>query len=170
MIASQDPAAKALMRQVDLPAHGAIPAESRKRRHCFPLRRLVLMGQDTPENLALFFGKAKSARVVTGPQRTYRLEALFGGAPTGSLGHRINMSGGLDLMGPSWTPRPASATETWELQEIRAIQEALRNDERILFPRMAIDGDIDSFLEERYGIEKLDKMMTLYFYAYELMV
>ncbi|KAK8039797.1 hypothetical protein PG993_008208 [Apiospora rasikravindrae] len=166
-IAGQDPPAQALMKQLGLPARGGIPAHKRKYRFRLPLRRLVVTGQDTPENLTLFFGKGKEAEDVIDCQHSYRLEVLFGSTP-GSMRHEIIMQCELDLLCPHWSPRPASATEDWEVQEIRAFHHEFRNNKRLFYPGGTLDNRVQ-FLVERYGAARWEEMNELYMYALEFM-
>ncbi|KAK7948983.1 uncharacterized protein PG986_009869 [Apiospora aurea] len=167
-IAGQDPPAQALMKQLGLPAHGEIPVRMREFGFRLPLRRLVVTGQDTPENLTLFFGKGKEAEDVTYCQHMFRIEALFE-PPPGSIRYEIVKASELDLMCPGWSPRPASAAESWKLQEIRAIHHAFRNNKHLSFPDGKFEDRIQ-FLVERYGVSRWEEMEELYTYAVEFMV
>ncbi|KAK7980080.1 hypothetical protein PG989_012537 [Apiospora arundinis] len=148
-VASQDPSARALMRRIGIPCSGIGHGEGHD--VGYVLCRLIVTGQDTPENLELFFGKASKTGWVKDNQALFRLEALIGPVP-GSLRHCIDTAMGYHDGCPGWTPRPASAIETWQLQEIRDLQHALSHGK--------IPSDLEDFrlfMLERYGNERLEE-------------
>ncbi|MCJ1424112.1 hypothetical protein MMC29_001999, partial [Sticta canariensis] len=86
----------------------------------YPIRRLIITGEDTPVNLALLFGplwEKESAAV-----RKTRIEVLLC-PPPGSPSHTAAQY--LDEGSPRWTPRAPSADEQAELAQVREMQELL---------------------------------------------
>ncbi len=96
-----------------------------------PVRRLVLTGKDTPENLALFFGHGQANAVedtggIAQSHKDSRIEALLR-PPPGSPMYVLNRSLKHDRGCPTpWTPREPSAAEARHIQEVRDMQETIR--------------------------------------------
>ncbi|KAK7747618.1 hypothetical protein SLS62_009029 [Diatrype stigma] len=129
MIALHDPAALALARDL----HLALPApgSSGSGYHFKKLmRRLIVTGRDTPENIRLFFGSggggARSAELARAHAEN-RMEVLLR-PPAGSAQHAEAAALGLDGGCPveNWTPREPSVAEAGELRTIRSMQNAIR--------------------------------------------
>lgn len=84
----------------------------------YPIRRLVVTGEDTPANLALLLGplwEIKQGAVV----KKTRMEVLLC-PPPGSPSHAASKP--LDEGSPGWTPRAASADEQAELAKVSEMQ------------------------------------------------
>ncbi|KAK7750872.1 hypothetical protein SLS62_007135 [Diatrype stigma] len=117
-IAACDPAARALARAIGIDL--AVPSGL-----AMPMRRLVVTGKDTAENLALFFGSGwrESTRDL---HADLRLEVLLA-PPPGSPMHKYAEGLRLDAGCPRpWTPRAADADEARHVAKIRAMQDAIR--------------------------------------------
>lgn len=99
--------------------------------HSMPLRRLVVTGKDTPENLALFFGSESSdsdsgSGSIRELHEDCRFEVLLE-PPPGSPKYKMAQHMRWDVGCPQpWTPRAASADEERQVAEIRAAQEDIR--------------------------------------------
>jgi hypothetical protein len=88
-----------------------------------PMRRLVVTGKDTPENLSLFFGP--NAASIEDIHQSTRIEALLE-PPRGSpmYAHLTGMN--LDKNCPPWTLRGPSPVETQKVKEVKDMQEIIR--------------------------------------------
>lgn len=85
----------------------------------YPIRRLIITGEDTPANLALLLGplwEIKEGAIV----KKTRIEVLLC-PPPGSPSHAASQS--LDVGSPRWTPRAPNADEQVELAKVRDMQE-----------------------------------------------
>ncbi|KAK5719412.1 hypothetical protein LTR15_007935 [Elasticomyces elasticus] len=86
-----------------------------------PIRRLVVTGKDIPENFRLFFGPVSSRLSV--PHFEYRMQVLLDPPPGSWVYTHVTP---LDEGSPYWSPRPASASEQIDIDEIKLIQELMR--------------------------------------------
>ena len=86
------------------------------------MRRLVVTGKDTPENLKLLFGP-KWLRGVSSTHAQCRLELLCQ-PPPGSPCYLRNVL--LDSGSPGQSPRTASEAEQRRVDEIRWMQRSMR--------------------------------------------
>lgn len=84
------------------------------------MRRLVLAGKDTPKNIELIYGPSWAAEQSLWDET--RIEVLLK-PPPGSPSYA--MSSSVDIGAPAQTPRPASAEETIQIQEVRDMQAAI---------------------------------------------
>ncbi|KAK5682036.1 hypothetical protein LTR17_027418, partial [Elasticomyces elasticus] len=87
------------------------------------LRRLIVTGKDTAENMRLLFGPLSSKLMLT--YREIRLQVLLD-PPKGSMTHSWTRMFGLDNGCPVWSPRPATEAEQRDAQKIRHMQAAMR--------------------------------------------
>jgi hypothetical protein len=88
-----------------------------------PLRRLVITGHDTPENLELLLGPEwKNAQGST--HEDMRIHALIN-PPPGSPSYALYSK--FDEDSPSWSPRPANDVEEEKLQNVKDMQSAIRS-------------------------------------------
>ncbi|KAK2762747.1 hypothetical protein FQN54_000921 [Arachnomyces sp. PD_36] len=88
-----------------------------------PIRRLVITGEDTPENLETLLGpKWRTAQAST--HEEIRLHVLLD-PPRGSSCYALYS--GFDKDAPSVSPRPASDEEKQKLQRVRDMQAAIRS-------------------------------------------
>ncbi|KAK4913679.1 hypothetical protein LTR49_018013 [Elasticomyces elasticus] len=88
-----------------------------------PLRRLIVTGKDTAENMRLLFGPLSSKLMFT--HREIRLQVLLD-SPTGSMTHSWATIFGLDKGCPVWSPGPATEAEQRDVKKIRHMQSAMR--------------------------------------------
>lgn len=122
----------------------------------FPMRRLVVTGKDTPENLSLFFGQHNSVQEV---HKNVRLEVLLR-PPPGSPMYVLSTSTGADENCPSWTPREPSAAESVEIEEIRAMQEVIRSHMGARGVENISTNDMRDILVENFGNQWSAKLQT----------
>jgi len=78
----------------------------------YPIRRLVLTGNDTPENFRILFGVDNVPRI----HAETRKEVLMGFATQKGSPSDV-MAGFLDEGCPAFSPRPANETEQEEIRE-----------------------------------------------------
>ncbi|KAI0381176.1 hypothetical protein F5Y04DRAFT_289074 [Hypomontagnella monticulosa] len=118
-VAAYDPQADILARNIGL----TLPSrETELRGINFPMRRLVVAGEDTPENLSLFFGQSNS---IQGLHKDVRLEILLQ-PPPGSTMYALAVTRKLDEGCPPWkVPRGPSAAELLEVLEITDLQKEI---------------------------------------------
>lgn len=90
----------------------------------YPIRRLVATGKDSPENFRKLLGWNGKDEIKATHQRVRR-EVLLR-PPRGSPSWKLAQGLQLDENCPEWTPRPASAAEEKEIQEIRDMQELIK--------------------------------------------
>ncbi|KAI4178876.1 MAG: hypothetical protein L6R41_008168 [Letrouitia leprolyta] len=91
----------------------------------YPMRRLVITGEDTPENRAIFFGPDWEAETKDLHQDC-RVEVLLAQGnppPEGSPAHA--MSAFMDEGCPGWKPRPAEEDEKAVLAEFPDFQKRM---------------------------------------------
>jgi hypothetical protein len=84
----------------------------------YPMRRLIVSGEDTPANMLLLFGptwEADTTRTHEDARRTVLLSP-----PPGSPSH--TMAGFMDQGLVSWRPRPANAEEEVFIQSVMRVQ------------------------------------------------
>lgn len=83
------------------------------------LRRLVVTGKDTPENLQLLFGRMwrESVGLVHAEERVRILMKAHPGCP-GDITDAIRE---FDKSAPTWSPRPASKTEQSRVSNVRLL-------------------------------------------------
>lgn len=84
----------------------------------YPMRRLIIAGEDTPANMAILFGptwKADTAEI----HRQTRLEVLLA-APPGSPSHTLGSALDQDYTGPR-RPREASEDERETIARVRRL-------------------------------------------------
>ncbi|KAJ9314769.1 hypothetical protein DTO271D3_5015 [Paecilomyces variotii] len=118
-IAYRVPEARALARSIKL----TLPKGQGSNNVIQPLRRLVITGEDTPENLELLFGpnwKESSSQV----HERIRLE-VFLRPPRESITYGIYAS--MDAGTPAFSPRAANDAERRKVRTIRDIQFIARN-------------------------------------------
>ncbi|KAI1776242.1 hypothetical protein F4818DRAFT_457687 [Hypoxylon cercidicola] len=119
-VAAHDPKANALARDVGI----SLPTSSSEfRGPPFAMKRLVVTGKDTPENMSLFFGQH---RLVPETQKHARLDVLLR-PPPGSAMYFLSKTSEHDENCPPWTPRETSAAEAKEIEEIGTMQGVLRS-------------------------------------------
>ncbi|KAK0659434.1 hypothetical protein QBC41DRAFT_287127 [Cercophora samala] len=114
--APADPQARALMTSLRLEGH------PNSRGTALPLYRLVLTGQDTPENMRLLFGPQYESTLKSDHENT-RVECLLD-PPPGSPSHVMNSY----MNDPSVVRslRPATEAEQQKVDEVRKIQNLVR--------------------------------------------
>ncbi|KAK4889814.1 hypothetical protein LTR27_011432 [Elasticomyces elasticus] len=117
-VAYTQPDSVALARTLNL----TLPSTANSEGYVKPLRRLVVMGKDTPENMELLFGPGWQ-QDVQGCHDECRMEVLLN-PPHGSPSYA--MSASLDNGGPGWSPRPAAQAEQRRVDEVRQMQELVR--------------------------------------------
>ncbi|KAI1456208.1 hypothetical protein F4805DRAFT_433530 [Annulohypoxylon moriforme] len=119
-VAAHDAKAQALANEIGLTlpnaTNRAFPALN------MPIRRLVLTGKDTSENLSLFFGQ-NMTDAITRTHQDNRLEALLD-PPEGSP--MDVMARDFDENCPPRNVRPPSHAEAGEVKKIRGMQEIIR--------------------------------------------
>jgi hypothetical protein len=89
----------------------------------YPIRRLVITGKDTPENITILLGpndKDSISRI----HKDIRLEVLLR-PPKGSPMYALTAMQKLDENCPAWSPRQASATEEEDVRKIKDMQERI---------------------------------------------
>ncbi|KAK3374335.1 hypothetical protein B0T24DRAFT_667390 [Lasiosphaeria ovina] len=116
--AAKDPDARALLKSLHLESY---PVDQMLTLH-LPLRRLVLAGQDTPENLELLFGPHYKQGVKK-DHEDMRIECLLD-PPPGSPSHAKYAT--TDAASLNASPRPATEAEQKMVKEVRDIQEQIR--------------------------------------------
>jgi hypothetical protein len=89
-----------------------------------PIRRLVVTGKDTPENIMKLVGP-NDKDAVEQIHKDTRIEVLLR-PPQGSPMYAVAAFGKLDENCPPWTPRGASAAEDEEVTKIKDMQELIR--------------------------------------------
>lgn len=94
-------------------------------RYRAPIRRLVVTGKDSPENIAKFLGRGGREEIER-THREIRIEVLLR-PPPGSPMYVVATSLNLDENCPAWTPRAASAAEQAEVRKIRDMQGLIRS-------------------------------------------
>ncbi|KAK3903551.1 hypothetical protein C8A05DRAFT_43218 [Staphylotrichum tortipilum] len=132
--ARADPAAQALMRSLNLgppPPHGGI---------ALPLRRLVVTGQDTSENMQLLFGP-QWERHIKEDHETARIECLLN-PPPGSPSHVMNAWMDDGSLIPS--PRPATEAEQQRVKKVKEMQALIQR--RIGVGKSPSSGDMQAIL------------------------
>ncbi|KAK4501902.1 hypothetical protein PRZ48_007711 [Zasmidium cellare] len=87
-----------------------------------PIRRLVVTGKDTSENMELLFGPSWSNHLKTQLDEA-RFNVLLN-PPRGSPSYAMNSR--LDNGAPSWSPRPAGDDEKQKIVEVREMQSKIR--------------------------------------------
>ncbi|KAK0647174.1 hypothetical protein B0T16DRAFT_329764 [Cercophora newfieldiana] len=115
--APTDPAACALMSSLRLPDGHPNGGET-----SLPLHRLILTGQDTPDNMRLLFGP-QYERTLQDDHETARTEFLLD-PPPGSPWHALTAS----MHDPSLARslRPATDAEKQKVEEVREMQALIR--------------------------------------------
>lgn len=114
------------------------------------MRRLVITGKDTPENIAIFFGRGKP-NITEEVHNSCRLGVLLR-PPLGSSMYVFNRVHGLDRGCPEpWTPREPSADEARQLHEIRDMQETIRNHVGHRGTHDIRDSDMQEILVRKFG-------------------
>ncbi|KAG6368943.1 hypothetical protein INS49_003161 [Diaporthe citri] len=78
----------------------------------YPIRRLVVTGQDTPSNMRLLFGTSSISNMT--PYHEARRLVLIDELS----GVSSSAAGNLDQGCPYWSPRPASREETEEIEKL----------------------------------------------------
>ncbi|KAI6082766.1 hypothetical protein F4821DRAFT_206245 [Hypoxylon rubiginosum] len=152
-VAAHDPQARAIAREIGI----TLPISNSEFRGLnFPMRRLVVTGKDTPENLSLFFGQHNSVQEV---HKNVRLEVLLR-PPPGSPMYVLSTSTGADENCPSWTPREPSAAESVEIEEIRAMQEVIRSHMGARGVENISTNDMRDILVENFGNQWSAKLQT----------
>lgn len=91
-----------------------------------PLRRLVITGKDTADNLALCFGQHNVSGLVAWLQRQLRREILLRPDPRSFMSTTVRAMN-LDENCPRWTPRRMNDREHAEILEIKVIQAMMRS-------------------------------------------
>ncbi|RYP70732.1 hypothetical protein DL771_005227 [Monosporascus sp. 5C6A] len=155
-IAPYDPKAKSLASDIGL----ALPGPNDE----FPgfamlMRRLVVTGRDTPENLSLLFGQNKAGQLDECHKDT-RLEVLLR-PPPGSPMYVMAKSMGYDENCPPWTPREPSATEAQKIKEIRDMQETIRRHMGSRGVSNITSGDMREILVSNFG-NRWSQVMKVY--------
>ncbi|KAK5112799.1 hypothetical protein LTR85_011133 [Meristemomyces frigidus] len=89
-----------------------------------PIRRLVVTGKDTPENLQLFFGPNWEYTIKASHEEA-RIEVLLD-PPTGSPSYAMTANAGFGSDAPAWSPRPASEVESRKVAEVTEMQTCIR--------------------------------------------
>ena len=89
----------------------------------YPIRRLVVTGKDTPENMAILLGN-NDPSLVEDIRKMMRIEVLLN-PPPGSPMYVVAKVNGYDRNSPIWTPREPSAEEKERLGKIRDMQERI---------------------------------------------
>ncbi|KAL8684037.1 MAG: hypothetical protein Q9186_000067 [Xanthomendoza sp. 1 TL-2023] len=84
----------------------------------YPIRRLVITGEDTPENLTLLLGPLWESHLGQGRHKA-RIEVLICPPPGSPLSVSYKEH---DRGSPAWTPRPANAEEVAKLAKVRDMQ------------------------------------------------
>ncbi|KAI1254475.1 hypothetical protein MGN70_003879 [Eutypa lata] len=117
-VATEDPEAQALAREIGLPS----PTDG-----FVSLRMggLVATGKDTPENLTLFF--SRQCEHIKQWHEEHRMEVLLCPAP-GSIMHAESQNRGFEAIWPrsGWTQREPSAAKARMVEQIRDMQERVR--------------------------------------------
>lgn len=114
--AHQSPAAVDLAKRLGLDLPTA-ETEGFKSGLMYPMRRLVITGEDTPKNKELFFGPNWETETKDLHQDC-RIEVLLAqGKPPPEGSPAYAMSAFMDEGCPSWTPRPAEGEEKAMLAE-----------------------------------------------------
>ncbi|KAI1138887.1 hypothetical protein F5Y05DRAFT_354277 [Hypoxylon sp. FL0543] len=152
-VAAHDPKVKAIARDIGI----TLPtSDSEFRGLNFSMRRLVVTGKDTPENLSLFFGQDKS---IQEDQKRVRVEILLR-PPPGSPSYVFSVGLKLDENCPPWTPREPSAAEVKELEEIRAMQDVIRSHMGARGVEDVSMDDMRDILVENFGNQWSAKLQT----------
>ncbi|KAH6845738.1 hypothetical protein B0I37DRAFT_447581 [Chaetomium sp. MPI-CAGE-AT-0009] len=115
MKAPTDPAARALMSSLRLEGH------PNRGGTALPLHRLILTGQDTPENMRLLFGP-QYEKTLKKDHEEARIECLLD-PPPGSPWHVLNYMNNPSLVR---SLRPATEAEKQKVEEVREIQGLVR--------------------------------------------
>ncbi|KAF8864274.1 hypothetical protein BDZ45DRAFT_797380 [Acephala macrosclerotiorum] len=89
-----------------------------------PIRRLVITGKDTPENIPKFISRSDGGEVRQ-CHKDIRLEIHLQ-CPRGSPNFAVIVRGEYDENCPPWTPREACIEEARRTGEIRDVQEKIR--------------------------------------------
>ncbi|GAD98783.1 hypothetical protein PVAR5_7484 [Paecilomyces variotii No. 5] len=139
------PEARALARSLNL----TLPNGRGNNTAIGPLRRLIITGEDTPENLELLFGPNWKESTSRAHERI-RLEVILR-PPPGSTSHGRYAS--MDAESPAWSPRAANDTERRKVRTIRDIQFIVRNN-----PGKEVQHLLPSF---GYGEEELQTLCQL---------
>ncbi|KAI4867425.1 hypothetical protein F4820DRAFT_446055 [Hypoxylon rubiginosum] len=144
-VAAHDPKAKSMARDFGI----TIPTSHSEFRGLYLLlRRLVLTGKDTPENLSLFFGQDKT---IQQDRKNVRLEILLQ-PPHGSP---LYASSKADKNFPPLEP---SAAEVKEIEEIRALQVVIRSHVGARRLEDITTDDMCDILVKHFGDEWDDKL------------
>ncbi|KAL1961753.1 hypothetical protein VTN77DRAFT_1079 [Rasamsonia byssochlamydoides] len=149
-VAHTVPEAQALAESVNL----TLPAGGRSLDGILkPIRRLIITGRDTPQNIALFLGPNWKGTAA----KTYeenRLGILLD-PPPGSHSYTFNYLN--DRGAPFWSPRPATDSENKKIQKIREMQ---REIEEYLGTHKELTSDdmIAILYRECSGADRQDKM------------
>ncbi|KAI0836738.1 hypothetical protein F5Y06DRAFT_273248 [Hypoxylon sp. FL0890] len=151
-IAAYDPEVQALAREIRL----ALPSSESYEGVKVPMRRLVVTGKDTPENLTLFFGQDKS---VSDVHRDMRLEILLRPPPGSPSDVRARMMK-LDQNCPPWTPREASEAEAKEVEKVIAMQETIRRHMGSRGVREVTSNDMRDILVNNFGNQWSEMLHT----------
>lgn len=125
------------------------------------MRRLILAGKDTPENMELFYGPHWRAGMGKEHQES-RMEILLN-PPRGSPSYAMNKW--LDEGAPARSPRPATEDEKTKIQKIKEIQEKVR--QRVGAGKQPSGSDMQAILKS-FGAE-WGTMMPLYTLAVNTM-
>ncbi|KAK1595345.1 uncharacterized protein LY79DRAFT_547449 [Colletotrichum navitas] len=105
-----------------------------------PLRRLVITGQDSPENIQRLFGPG-SLSTMKQDHENARIEALLD-PPRGSPSHKV--SAVTDDPSLARSVRPPTKAEQQKLQEVREIQQLIR--QKVGAGKSPSSGDMMSIL------------------------
>jgi hypothetical protein len=119
-----------------------------------PIRRLIVTGKDTPQNMTLLLGPNWKNTIL----KTYeeaRLEVLIN-PPPGSPSYVINFFH--DKTTPWFSPRPATAAENERLQNVLEMQNLIR---QCLGPRKEPTSHDMMTILSRFG-SKWDRALSDY--------
>ncbi|KAI2619645.1 hypothetical protein GGR54DRAFT_639968 [Hypoxylon sp. NC1633] len=143
-VAAHDPKAKALARNLGITLQACFKTIEFR-----GIRRLIITGKDTPQNLSLFFGQNET---IWRHHHNMRLEALMRPPPGSPSYVQVAMSKA-DENCPSWTPREPSATETKDLEKIRVMQNLIRSHMGARGVEDVSSADMSDILVKNFGDE-----------------
>ena len=123
-----------------------------------PIRRLVITGKDTPENITKFVGRNDQDQIEKTHQDV-RMEILLR-PPPGSPNWAMAKNLKVDENRPAWTPRPASTEEEAELKKIRDMQEVIRCHMGSRSMNSITSKDMQDVLTQNFGNSWVDALAT----------
>jgi len=122
------------------------------------VRRLVVTGKDTPENIAKLLGPTAKNEIKT-IHKEIRLEVLLR-PEQGSSMWAMTARDNLDKKCPPQTPRPASSMEEQEVRKVRNMQETIRNHMGARGVLNISTGDMQNILETNLKVRWIKELQT----------